>query len=126
VSRETFQYLCQKVGPLISHHDTQLCKCVLVENCVAITLWCLAICSEYHTIAHLFGLAAPFHDTCKATVSALQKLIIKFPGSDKRKEVVEGFKSTWGMIACVGSIEGCHIPVLLQITLTITIERGGI
>jgi len=57
VSRETFQYLCQKGGPLISHRDTQLHKCVLVEKRVAITLWCLATCSEYRTIVHLFGLA---------------------------------------------------------------------
>jgi len=42
----------------------------------------------------------------------LQKLIIKFPDGDERKEVVEGFKSTWGMIQCVGSIDGYHIPVM--------------
>jgi len=53
-----------------------------------------------------------FHDTCKAIVSALQKLIIKFPDGDERKDMVKGFKSTWAMIQCVGSIDGCHIPVM--------------
>ena len=36
----------------------------------------------------------------------------KFPDGDDRKEVVEGFKSTWGMVQCVGSIDGCHVPIM--------------
>ena len=88
-----------------------------MEKHVAIILWCLATCSEYCTKAHLFGLARSticviFHDTFKAILSALQNLIIKFPNGDEHKEVVEGFRSTWGMIQCVGSIDGCHIPVM--------------
>ena len=117
VSKETFQYLCLKLKPLIARQNTQLRKCVSVEKRVAITLWCLATCSEYRTIAHLFGIAQCtvceiVHDTCQAIVSALQKLFIKFPDSDNRQEVVDGFKSTWGMIQCVGSVDGCHIPVM--------------
>ena len=117
VSRETFQYLCKKLSLLISRQNTQLRKCVSMKKLVAITLWCLATCSEYHTLAHLFGLArctvcVIVHDTCSAIVSALQKLFIKFQTGDKHKEVVDGFKSTWGMIQCVGSIDGCHIPVM--------------
>ena len=84
---------------------------------MAITLWCLATCSEYRTLAHLFGLArctvcVIVHDTCRVIVSTLQKLFIKFPAGDERKEVVNWFKATWGMIQCVGSIDGCHIPVM--------------
>ena len=102
-----------KSWDLIRRQNTQLCKCVSVEKPVAITLWCLATCSEYRTLAHLFGLAwsticVIVHDTCRAIVSALQKLVIRFPDGDDRK-VVDGFKSTWGMIQCVGSIDGCHI-----------------
>jgi len=42
----------------------------------------------------------------------LYKTHYQIPDGDKRKEVVEGFKSTWGMIQCVGSVNGCHIPVM--------------
>ena len=117
VSKATFQYLCHQLRPLISRQNTQLRKCISVEKRVAITLWCLATCSEYRTIAHLFGLACCtvcviVHDTCKAIVSTLQKLFIKFPDGDERKRVVEGFKSMWGMVQCVGSIDSCHIPVM--------------
>ena len=52
------------------------------------------------------------HDTYRAIVSALQKLVIRFPDGDDRKEVVDGFKSTWGMSKCVGSIDSCHIPIM--------------
>ena len=83
VSRETFQYLYEKLSPLISRQNTQLCKCVSMMKCVAIPLWYLATCSEYRTLAHLFGLArctvcVIAHDTCRAIVSALQKLFINF------------------------------------------------
>jgi len=40
MSRQTFQYLCQKMGPLISLRDTPLCKCVFVDKHVNVTLWC--------------------------------------------------------------------------------------
>ena len=57
ISQETYQYLCRKLQRVISHEDTTLCTAVSVKKCVAVTLWCLATCSEYRTIAHLFGLA---------------------------------------------------------------------
>jgi len=116
VSRQTFQYFCQKLGPLIHRQNTQLCKCVSVEKHVAITLFCLATCSEYRTLAHLFGLAQStvcviVHDACRAVVSALQKLFIKFPEGDDCKEVVE-YSNQLGGRFNVGSIDGCHIPIM--------------
>ena len=117
VSRSTFQMLCTRLRPSIQRHDTQLRRSICVEHRVAITLWCLATCGEYRTIAHLFGVArctvcVIVHDTCKAIVDVLLKTYIKFPQGDELSRVVEGFKSKWGMIQCAGSIDGCHIPVL--------------
>ena len=54
VSKDTFYYLCQELRYVIGRQDTQLRKAVSVEQRVAITLWCLATCSEYRTIGHLF------------------------------------------------------------------------
>ena len=117
ISRETYQYLCQKLQRVIRHEDITLRTAISVEKRVAVTLWCLATCSEYRTIAHLFGLARSIvcvivHDTCKAIVLVLQKLFITFPSGEQLKRVVEGFESKWGMIQCVGSIDGCHIPIM--------------
>ena len=63
-----------------------------------ITLWCLATCGEYRTIAHLLGVARStvcviVHDTCMAIVDVLLKRYIQFPRDDELSEVVENFKS---------------------------------
>ena len=42
----------------------------------------------------------------------MQKLFITFPHGEQLKRVVEGFESKWGMIQCVGSIDGCHISIM--------------
>ena len=116
-SRSTSLILCEQLKPSIQRRTTQLCKSICVEHRVAITLWGPATCGEYHTIAHLFGVArctvcVIVHDTCKAIVDVLLKTYIKFPQGDDLSNVVAGFKNKWGMIQCAGSIDGCHDPVL--------------
>ena len=83
---------------------------------MAITLWCLATCTEYHTISHLFGIGRStvceiIHDTVDAIVHMLQREYIRFPVGDQQAEVIKGFETTWGFPQCVGAIDGCHIPV---------------
>ena len=55
VSKKTFYMLCDKLKPSIQRSNTQLQKSICVER-VAITLWCLATCSEYRTIGHFLAL----------------------------------------------------------------------
>ena len=76
MSRSTFQFLCEKLKSSIERQDTQFRRALCVEHRVAITLWCLATCCEYRTIAHLFGVArctvcVIVHDTCEAIVNIL-------------------------------------------------------
>ena len=116
VGWNTFDILCEKLKPYIRRQSTRLRRAICVEHRVVITLWCLATCGEYRTIGHLFGVArctvcVIVHDTCKVIVDVLLKTYIQFPQGDKLSQVVEGFKSKWGMIQCAGSIDGCHIPV---------------
>ena len=116
VSKETFHRLCDKLRPHIKRKNTHLRKSTCVEHRVAITVWCLATCSEYRTIGHLFGVArctvcVIVHDTCKAIVNVLLKEYIQFPRGDKLREVVAGFRTKTGMIQCAGAIDGSHIPV---------------
>ena len=89
-----------------------------MEHRLAITLWCLATCSEYRTIGHLFGVArctctvcVIVHDTCTAIVRTFQTRYIKFPTGDNLRKAIDGFKSKWQMVQCAGAIDGCHIPV---------------
>ena len=57
MSRDTFQYLCDQLRPLIQKQDTCMRRSVSTERRVAITLWVLATPAEYRSVAHLFGLA---------------------------------------------------------------------
>ena len=116
LSRSTFYVLCERLTPYLQRQNTQLRRAICVEHRVAITLWYLATCGEYRTIAHLFGVArctvcVIVHDTCKVIVDVLLKAYIHFPQGVELSEVVEGFKEKWGMIQCAGSIDGCHIPI---------------
>ena len=56
VSKQTFDYLCHKLQPLIEKQNTNMRKPISVERHVAITLWILATSSEYRTVSHLFDL----------------------------------------------------------------------
>ena len=91
-------------------------KCLSVERRVAVTLWCLATLTEYHTIAHLFGIARStvceiVHKTCCSVVDVLLKEYIKFPTGNCLTSVVDEFKTKWGVPQCVGSIDGCHVLI---------------
>ncbi|XP_003389375.1 PREDICTED: protein ANTAGONIST OF LIKE HETEROCHROMATIN PROTEIN 1-like [Amphimedon queenslandica] len=90
LSKSTFMHLCDQLRPYIQHQDTRFRKCISVERRVGITLWCPATCGEYRSIGHLFGVARV----------------------DEVKAVVNGFKIKFGMIQCLGSIDGSHIPVM--------------
>ena len=93
-------------------------KAIKVEKRVAITLWYLATCSESRTIGHLFGISRStvcliVHDTCRAIVTVMQKKYINLQAHDERcAEIARGFQLRWGMLQCIGSIDGCHIPIL--------------
>ena len=94
----------------------RLRKPLSVEQRVAITLWILARTVEYHTVAHLFGVArcmvcVVVHETCEAIVSRLLPVYISFPTGEQLADVVKDLKEKWGFPQCAGSIDGSHISV---------------
>ena len=114
--KATFIYLCQQLSTSLRRQDTVLRKAISVEKRVAVTLWCLATPCEYRTIAHLFGIARSsvceiVQETCALIVSTLFRKYVRFPPGDKITELVDTFKSKWGVPQCAGAIDGCHIPV---------------
>lgn len=116
MSKETFNYLCHQMSTSLRRQDTVFRKAISVEKRVAVTLWFLATPCEYRTISHLFGIARStvceiVQETCSLIVSTLFHKYISFPTGDKLTAVVDAFKSKWGVPQCVGSIDGCHIPI---------------
>ena len=78
--KQTFNYLCHKLQPLIEKQNTNMRKPVSVEKHVSISLWILATSSEYCTV---FGLArctvcVIVHKICKAIIQSLQLVYISF------------------------------------------------
>ena len=72
-----------------------------VEQRVALTIWFLSTGTDYHTIAHLFGVSKSTvclvtKQVCSAIVQILLPKYIRFPGNNSLKEVVDGFKHKWG------------------------------
>lgn len=115
MTKQTFNYLCNQLHPVLQHQDTTLRKAISVEKRVAVTLWCLATCSEYRTIAHLFGIArctvcVIVHQTIDAIVRILLKTYINFPSGQHLKNTVADFEKKWNF-PCAGAIDGCHIPI---------------
>ena len=135
VSKETFLHLCTRLNPIIARQDTRMRRAINVEHRVAITLWCLATCSEYQTIGHLFGVACStvcviVHTTCEAINEVFTKEYLSFPTGNDLKDVVDGFKDKWDIVQCAGAIDGSHIPVSPppqhSITPITTTGKGGI
>ena len=120
LSKITFFYLCDSLRPFLEQQNKWLCRAIFVEHHVAVTLWTLVMCSEYRSIRHPFRVARStlcviVHDTYKEIVDALLDIYIyiKFSLGNELCDVVEGFKSRWGMIQYAGSIHESHIPVSL-------------
>ena len=111
IRKETFVYICDQLKPVIERQDTQLRKAISVQQRVAITIWCLAMPCEYHTIAHLFGVGrssvcAIVQETCPAILNVLMNKYIIFPTGNSSKKVIEGFQTKWGFPQCIGAIDG--------------------
>ena len=55
VSKKTFDYICQLVGPYLSRQNTRLRKAIPFNKCVGIALWRLGTGNSYRTTGIMFG-----------------------------------------------------------------------
>jgi len=115
VSRETFNYLCEQLRPLIQKETTVMRRPVSVQRHVG--FWPHLQPSEYRTIAHLFGIArctvcVVVKETCEAIVQKLVPLYIRFSAGENLNEVITGFKEKCGVPQCAGSVDGTRIPIM--------------
>ena len=99
----------------IHHSDTTMCSAVPPKRRLALTVYSLASTAEYRTIGNLFGVFASFvclcvRVVCRAIIERLAKFI-KFPKGNQLREVIKGYKKTWGFPMCAGAIDGTHIPI---------------
>ena len=116
VSRETFDYLCNKLRTKLTR-DATLCVVSPVEKRVAIALWRLGTNIEYRTISHLFGVGIStacniLHEVCAAIVDTLFKIYIKVPTGNEAMQIAIGFEEKWNFLQCFGAVDGSHVPII--------------
>ena len=102
--------------PFISKEDTDFRKCVPVKVRVAVTLYFLSGCSDYRTIANLFGLGRStvcgiVYNVCKEFVSNMIRKYIYLPSRNETKNIMAEFEEISGFPQAVGAIDGCHIRI---------------
>ena len=56
ISRRTFEYIVQVVGPDLTKRGTRLCQCIHVNKRVAVALWHLATGDTYRSTGPQFGI----------------------------------------------------------------------
>lgn len=119
VSKQTFRYLCDELGPTIRRKDTRFRRAISVEVRVAVTLWFLARGGYYHQVAEQFGIGKStvcdiLDDTCDAIWSVLGDRYVRFPASyDECKRAARDWQMLHGlrMPNIVGAIDGTHIGI---------------
>ena len=116
VSRGTFEFICQLVGPNMERQNTRMREAIPVDKRVAASLWRLATGECYRSCGLMMGLAKPtVISCCHEFVQELcnfQNEIITFPSA--RADVikkVQGFSMKSKVPNVVAAIDGSHIPI---------------
>ncbi|XP_076016110.1 uncharacterized protein LOC143008304 [Genypterus blacodes] len=117
VSRESFDYICRSVRPVLEKRNTNYRLCVPVRKRVAIALWKLATSSEYRSVSELFGVGIStvfncVQDFCSAVIRVLLPVHVAFPGAGRLEEMENLFESRWKLPQCVGALDRIHVPII--------------
>jgi len=80
MSATDFEYLIQKIGPIISKTDTNMRKCIPVQERLAVTLRFLASGDSFKSLSYLFKFSVQtvsrcVQDVCKALNQELESEI---------------------------------------------------
>ena len=116
MTKETFMYVCQQVGPMLFKQDTNRRKAILVETRVAIAITRLASGSSPYIIANSYRVGiSTIHaivlDFCHALNFFCRNSFIRWPTSSCVQDISRNFE-THGIPYIAGAIDGSHIPIL--------------
>ncbi|KAI3366953.1 hypothetical protein L3Q82_009588, partial [Scortum barcoo] len=118
VSRESFDYICGRVGrPCHEEKEHDLIYACVSQSASRWQLssgsWPQAASTGPSVI--LLALSTVFNrvqDFCNAVIMVLFHAHIAFPDTDKLVGMATFFENRWGVPQCVGAIDGCHIPII--------------
>ena len=120
MTKETFSILCRELRPSLVSEATPVREPLDLDHKVAIAVYWLASCTEYRTVANLFGVGTStvckcVHSVCTAMSDTLMERYVKFPTNADLQDVIQGFDRVWGFPNCGGAIDATHIPIIAPV-----------
>uniref|UniRef100_A0AAQ5Y718 DDE Tnp4 domain-containing protein n=1 Tax=Amphiprion ocellaris TaxID=80972 RepID=A0AAQ5Y718_AMPOC len=115
VSRATFDYLVELIGPAIKRRRTNYRVPIEPRRRLAITLWWFARSGEYRSIADMFGVGIAtvciiVRQVTVAIVERLYRRFVSLPSGQRLDDTIRGFRQR-RYPQCAGAIGGTHIPI---------------
>ena len=117
MSPESFQYLLNVVGPIISKKNTNLRKAISASERLCLTLHYLAYGGIQQSLSFSFRIAKSticniINETCLAIWNSLNEQYLRPPKTaDDWKCISQGFNEIWNLPHCIGAIDGKHIAI---------------
>lgn len=116
VSRATFEYICQLVGPALRRQDTHMRDAIPIEKRVGASLWRLATGECYRSCGLMIGLSkSAVVNCCHEFVQELCRLkdnYIKFPTSRADVQAkIDGFSERSRIPNIMGAVDGTHVAI---------------
>jgi hypothetical protein len=112
---ETFDMICDALGPVIAKEDTPLRPAIPVRQRVAVCIWRLATGEPLRAVSDRFGLGlSTCHkivlEVCTAIRQRLMPRFLRWP--DQATDYNGSFKAISGVPDVVGAIYTTHVPII--------------
>ncbi|XP_034059840.1 protein ANTAGONIST OF LIKE HETEROCHROMATIN PROTEIN 1-like [Gymnodraco acuticeps] len=116
MSKDAFDELLGKVGPLIAKADTRMRLSIGPAERLAICLRYLATGDSYRTIAFSYRVghatvAVIVKEVAGAIWTALVEETMPVPQTEDWRAIAAGFQERWNFPNCVGAIDGKHVVI---------------
>ena len=114
---ESFTYLLNVVGPIMSKEDTRFRKEIPSAERLCLTLHYLAYGTSQQSLSFSFRIAKSticciINETCKAIWDYMSEQYVRPPRtSDDWKRIAKDFENIWNLPHCIGAIDGKHVSI---------------
>ncbi|KAE8740687.1 hypothetical protein FOCC_FOCC013779 [Frankliniella occidentalis] len=117
MSPEMFQWLADKIRPLVEKQDTHLRRSISVEQRLSITLRHLATGETQESLHFQFRvgqstISGIIKEVCEALYTVLKGTYLRFPESHEEwQNIAFECGSRWNFYNCIGAMDGKHILI---------------
>ncbi|XP_069680317.1 uncharacterized protein [Periplaneta americana] len=114
MTSDDFEYLLEKVAPLIQKEDTLMRKCVSPKERLAITLRYLATGDSYQSLMYVYRIptctvSRIISELCDAIFAVLKNEYLKVPKTEEEwLQVADEFNKKWNFPNLLGALRLVH------------------